>query len=146
MLAVVISVWGFLAFAETAKEDTIPPDIRLTSYGDSYVIERYIPSPVKFNVPPMWTWNNCVESAKYITGRQGEHWGNARDIKSNSSVPIVGGFGLTTEGGGHMFVVQDIIDDKVQTVECNYIHGQCTHRIVSIRDPKIRGWVLPSGP
>ena len=47
-----------------------------------------------------------------------------------------------------MFVVKDIFNNKVETLECNYELGKCSSRILNIDDPKIgiRGWVLPGGP
>ena len=45
-----------------------------------------------------------------------------------------------------MFVIKDIFDGKIETLECNYTPGVCESRILNIDDPDIRGWVLPSGP
>ncbi len=79
---------------------------------------------VELNEPPEWTYCSCVDAAKWATGNQGRSWGNASQIKSNVDHPIPGGFGLTTEGPGHLFVIKDVFMDGgveyVWTVEWNY--------------------------
>lgn len=89
---------------------------------------------------PQWALCSCVQTVKYILGRENEVWGDAKDILPNSAVPIIGGLILLNEGQGHIALVLNYSDNHITFEEGNAI--PCGKSVRSIpRDyPLIRGF------
>lgn len=129
-----------------AEEEAIPLSNESASYyGDAYIVARYIPTPVKLNNPPSWTYCSCIDTAKWILGRQGERWGNASDLEPTTSVPQVGFLVLTTEGPGHTGVVASISEDltMIHVVEGNWESCKKTERELFVGESFVRGFRPP---
>ena len=115
----------------------------MRTYQNAYVEAFYVPTPTKEQeLPPKWTWDSCVEFAKWFTGHQGEEWGFAGDIEANSRLPVVGGLFLTYEGPfkGHAGVITGITETHILVIEANYISGEVSTRSLSVDSSLIRGY------
>lgn len=123
-----------LAFGNTLNEVNTE-----TTYNDQFLESRPV-FPVSFYEAPEWTYTSCVEFAKWRTGHEGS-WGWAGSIEPNIDKPEVGGFGLTWEGTGHMFVIIKIEGGWITTDEANLIAGERTSRLIEIEDPRIKGFL-----
>lgn len=113
------------------------------SFEDNYVTPVYVPSPSKVNVPPSWTYFSCVEFAKSYLGIKNQSWGFAGRMQPNTDIPFVGAVVLTTEGGGHAAVITAINDSVLSIIEANYKPGAITQRVLTVTDPRIRGYYDP---
>ena len=121
-----------------------------SAYLETDLAAWYVPPPATTWLiePPSWTTCSCVEAAKWATGNQVTSWGFAGNIIPNADRPIVGGFGLTTEASGHLFVIASVSDDGlwVHAIEWNWSPCQRSEREVRVDDPIMRGWVKQTGP
>ncbi len=97
-----------------------------------------------FNSPPKWTLCSCVETAKYILGRQASgSWGNAWNIVPDDGLgPTVGAVVITNERWGHIGVVVSKSEDKILIREGNFKKCKLTERELDIKDKRIRGFKL----
>lgn len=84
---------------------------------------------------------NCVRWAKMYLGREDESWGIAGAIRSDTNIPWPGYLVLTNEGEfGHLGVIQRIEGSKLYIVEANYEPCVVSTRVLTISDPRIRGY------
>lgn len=88
--------------------------------------------------PPRSLWDNCVNAAKWMTGRTGS-WGWAKYIKADTTDPLEAHFVLSTEGLGHIMVIASQDADFYLVAECNNPWGKCRKRTILKDAPFIRG-------
>ena len=126
----------------TLASGTTPDQVKQeATYSDQFLESSHIPQPVIFYEAPLWTYDSCVEFAKWRTGKQGVSWGAAGEIEPTTTQPEIGGFGLTSEGPGHLFVITEIKDGWIKTDEANLISGERTSRWIKVDDTDIRGFL-----
>lgn len=90
-----------------------------------------------------YTGGQCVDFVQYVKGENDGFIGNARDIKPNSDVPLIGQVVLTSESEwGHVALIDDIQDGDLILIESNYNgDGKVTKgRRLAINSPLIRGY------
>ena len=98
---------------------------------------------IKFYDPPAWALCSCVNTAKYILGKQySGSWGNAKDIPVDPFLkPEVGLIVKLNEGPGHIAVIISKTEDTITIDEGNYKPCQRTQRELRIDDPRILGYI-----
>lgn len=86
---------------------------------------------------------NCVEYAKYLTGRQGETWGWARDIIPNATEPAINSLILLDVPkypADHVGVVVAIEPTRVLVAHANWPSCVISKTWFNIDDPRIKGY------
>ncbi len=144
MLAVLSVIVAFQINVVAAIAPGTAENIHSTSYVYALTSLPEIsesPKPTFFQ-SPKFTYCSCVEFAKWLVGKQGNVWGNARDMKPDSNTPQVGGLVLTYEGSGHVGVVKEIATDSFTFEEANYRRCQRQTRTLKINDKKIKGFKI----
>lgn len=127
-----------MALAYTGDENTNDIVIQPASYSDNFVTAKYVPNPIRFYDPPSWVLSSCVETAKYILGKQGEKWGNAADIEPMPGLePEVG---LVIIFDNHIAVIIKLNSETMIIDEGNWEPGQRTQREIRFDDPEIKGY------
>lgn len=96
--------------------------VRPEPFDLPYIKETYVEAPPKFYDPPRSTWCSCVDTIKFaLKGSVEESWGNASTIRPIPGLePAVGLIGVTREAGGHIFLITDLQDGWITTLEGNY--------------------------
>ena len=136
----VVLSFAFFANAQILEETDEQP----VSYSDNFISAIYVPTPIKLYNPPSWVLSSCIETGKYILGKQGEKWGNARDLEPvKELLPAPGVIGITNEGDGHVFIIKSVYNGILSVLEGNYIPGRLSTRSLDIDDPKIKGFWQP---
>ena len=71
--------------------------------------------------------------------------GNAKDLRPNSDVPVVGGGVLLSIGGwGHIAYLEEVLPDSIHICEQNMAGcGIVSCRWLDINDSSIRGYIKP---
>ncbi len=98
-----------------------------------------------FYNPPKWTLCSCINTSKYILGKQASgSWGNANQIKPDKNLKaMVGSVVILNEGWfGHIAVVTSKSDDFITIREGNWIPCRQTERTLKIDDKRIKGFKL----
>ena len=82
----------------------------------------------------------CVIFAKKFLGVT-ESWGLARNVKTNTSTPVIGSVIKTSESwAGHVGIVINATETTVTIVESNYIRNTIGIRTLLITDKRIKGY------
>lgn len=91
---------------------------------------------------------SCVPYARAKTGIQLTGWAGDMLERANeagyatSTMPAKGGMVVTTEGGGHVAVVEEVKEDAIVITEQNYAGRYVvSSRELPIDDPKIEGYI-----
>lgn len=133
-------MWALLI---TVRADSEPIQ---GSYTDNFVVANNVPPGQEFNRPPKRVLCSCVNTAKWLLGKEGEVWGNASQLLVTTQKPVIGALVLTTEGPGHAGVVASVSADglMVHILEGNYSSCQYSERELEVNSPVIRGFrVVP---
>lgn len=84
----------------------------------------------------------CVIFAKKFLGVT-ESWGLARNVKTNTSTPVIGSVIKTSESwAGHVGIVINATKTTVTIIESNYIRNTIGIRTLSITDKRIKGYKI----
>jgi len=109
---------------------------------------KYIGFPRALN-RKAWQGNgSCVPYARNKTGIKLYGWARwflekaPKAGYATSSVPVIGGMVITNEGGGHVAVVEDVIDGNIHVSEQN-VAGlyKVTRRVISATSSAIMGYI-----
>lgn len=99
--------------------------------------------PRTYYPAPEWTECSCVEYAKWRLGFGGQNiaWGNARDMKPNTTSLEDAELVLTDEGPGHVLIKKQVYRGNIETDEANWEECEVTSRDLPIDSPHITGLI-----
>lgn len=112
------------------------------------VVSKEFAPEIKKPVSYAYGNGSCVPYARYKTGIQLTGWAGTLLERANeagyatSTIPAQGGMLITSEGGGHVAVVEEVKGDAIVISEQNYVgRGIVSTREIPMDDPIIQGYI-----